>query len=81
MARQGLRWERWSAPLPNSRKRPVATIRGVFQTLADPTAPRLRVAYGMDGTVSGYRASNGARCHAKCGRLSIAVLLIGNPGH
>ncbi len=55
VARQGLRWERWSAPLPNSRKRPVATVRGVCQTLSDPGAPRLRVAYGIDGTVDDLR--------------------------
>ena len=56
VARQGLRWERWSAPLPNNRRRPVATVRGTFQSLADPGAPRLHVAYGTDGTAADVRA-------------------------
>ena len=46
VSRQGLRWERWSATLPNGRKPPVSTVRGVFQALADPNAPRLRTNYG-----------------------------------
>ncbi len=55
VARQGLRWERWSPSLPNSRKRPVGTVRGTFQALSDPTVPRLRVAYGVEGTTDDVR--------------------------
>ena len=55
VARQALRWQRWSAPLPNSRKRPVATVRGAFQALTDPGRPRLRTAYGPDGTLEDIR--------------------------
>ena len=56
IARLALRWTRWGAPLPNARRRPVATVRGAFQALTDPNRARLRTSYGADGTTEDLRA-------------------------